>query len=349
MARRRRRRLRLEIVRREHRRRHVLHLRHHRKSQGRGVLAPLQRPARAEHEPARHPRPVVARHGAAGGAAVPRQWLVARLLGADVRRQPGDAGNEARRRLDLRAARCVQGHLHRRGADGVAGAARPSRGHRRHAAPSRAGGDRRLRLPARDHPEIPGRLRGPGDPRLGHDRDEPARQRLLAQAGICRTDRRGAARHPAEAGPSAVPGRDDHRGRCRAPGALGRQVVRAPQGARARRRQGLFQGRRRQHPRQGRLFRYRRRRHHGPLRLHADHRPFQGRDQVRRRMDLLDRPGKPRHRPSQGGRGGGDRRAPSQMGRAAAPGHRHESGRRRRQGGHTGLHAGQDRHLVDAR
>ena len=134
-----------------------------------------------------------------------------------------------------------------------------------------------------------------------------------------------------------------------APRALGRQVVRTPQGARARHCQGLFQGGWRQHPRRKRIFRYRRRRHHGPLRLYANHRPFQGRDQVRRRMDIVDRPGKPRHRPSQGGRGGGDRCPPPQMGRAAAPHHCHEKGRSGCQGGHIGLHAGQDRHLVDAR
>ena len=35
-----------------------------------------------------------------------------------------------------------------------------------------------------------------------------------------------------------------------------------------------------------------------PARLHADHRPRQGRDQVGRRMDLVDRPREPRGRPS---------------------------------------------------
>ena len=38
--------------------------------------------------------------------------------------------------------------------------------------------------------------------------------------------------------------------------------------------------------------------------------------------------GEPRHRPSQGGRGGGDRRAPSEMGRAAAAGRRAQARRR---------------------
>ena len=49
------------------------------------------------------------RRGAAGRADVPCQLLVARLLGADGRRRPGDAGREARRRLDLRAPRPTTG------------------------------------------------------------------------------------------------------------------------------------------------------------------------------------------------------------------------------------------------
>ena len=47
LARRSRRRLRLGRVRREHRRRPLLHLGHHRQSQGRALLAPLQLPAHA--------------------------------------------------------------------------------------------------------------------------------------------------------------------------------------------------------------------------------------------------------------------------------------------------------------
>jgi fatty-acyl-CoA synthase len=52
--------------------------------------------------------------------------------------------------------------------------------------------------------------------------------------------------------------------------------------------EGLFQGRWRRHPRRDGFF------DTGDVatidpRLHADHRPRQGRDQVRRRMDLLDR------------------------------------------------------------
>ena len=62
---------------------------------------------------------------------------------------------------------------------------------------------------------------------------------------------------------------------------FGRLKVRGPGGG-----EELLQGRRRRGVREGRLVRHRRRRDHGPIRLHADHRPRQGRDQVGRRMDF---------------------------------------------------------------
>ena len=93
-----RRRLRLGGLRREHRRRHVLHLGHDRQPEGRRLLAPLERAALARGGAARHARPVVARRRPAGGAAVSRQWLVLRLLGADGRRLARLPGREARRR-----------------------------------------------------------------------------------------------------------------------------------------------------------------------------------------------------------------------------------------------------------
>ena len=54
------------------------------------------------------------------------------------------------------------------------------------AAASQARGDRRLGLPARHDADVPGELRRRGDPRLGHDRDEPARLALHDEAGIRR-------------------------------------------------------------------------------------------------------------------------------------------------------------------
>ena len=67
-------------------------------------------------------------------------------------------------------------------------------------------------------------------------------------------------------------------------------------------------------------------------RLHADHRPLQGRHQVRRRMDILDRSGKPRGRPSEGRRGCGHRHPSSEMGRTAAADRGSQEGKQGRQG-----------------
>ena len=88
-------------VRREHRGGDVLHLGHHGRPEGRAVLAPLQRAARADRQLRRRARhPLEGRH-AAGGAAVPRQQLGHRVLGAFDGHQAGAAGAEARRRLGL--------------------------------------------------------------------------------------------------------------------------------------------------------------------------------------------------------------------------------------------------------
>ena len=86
----------------------------------------------------------------------------------------------------------------------------------------------------------------------------------------------------------------------------------------------LFQGRGRRDSRSGRLLRHRRRRDHRPQRLHADHRSRQGRHQVGRRVDFVDRHRKSRGRPPRRPGSGGDRRHPSQMGRAPAADRRAE-------------------------
>ena len=103
------------------------------------------------------------------------------------------------------------------------------------------------------------------------------------------------------------------------------------------------------YPRRRRLLRHRRRRDHRPARLYADHRPLQGRHQVRRRMDFVDRSGKSRGRPPRGRGSGRDRRLSSQMGRAPASDRpaqgRPESDAR----GHPEIHGRQDRQMVDAR
>ena len=93
----------LEVVRREHRRRHVLHLRHDRQSEGRRLFAPLERAALDDRQlPRRHGR-VVPRRGASGGADVPCQLLGACAHLADAGRRHGDARRQARRRLGVRA------------------------------------------------------------------------------------------------------------------------------------------------------------------------------------------------------------------------------------------------------
>ena len=114
-------------------------------------------------------------------------------------------------------------------------------------------------------------------------------------------------------------GDEDHRRR--GPGAAARRGrLRSPAGARAVGHGRLFQGRGRADRRQRRLFRHRRRGHHRCRWLHADHRPIEGRDQVRRRMDFVDRSRERGHGPSGGGRGGGDRRRPSEVAGAPAAG-----------------------------
>ena len=129
--------------------------------------------------------------------------------------------------------------------------------------------------------------------------------------------RRRADEDPPEAGPRDLRrGHEDHRRRRRGT-ALGRQVARRPvrQGPVDRR---ASTSRARAATRcVRRLVSHRRRGHHRRRRLHADHRPQQGRDQVRRRMDQLDRHRKHRRGASGRGDGGLHRHEAPQVGRAA--------------------------------
>ena len=77
-----------------------------------------------------------------------------------------------------------------------------------------------------------------------------------------------------------------------------------------------------------RLVPDRRRRDDRRRRLHADHRPQQGRDQVGRRMDRLDRPREHRDGASRGGDGRLHRRRAPEVGRAPAAGGGEEARRR---------------------
>ena len=148
-----------KTLRGKYRRRHVLHLRHHRQSQGRGLFASLERAAYDAVTAAGCDRPFVARCRLADRADVPCQLLGARFLFADGGRSAGHAGRETRRRLGLRTAQRIQGHLHRRRADGLAVAVAASGKDRRQASVSGTGRDRRLGLPARHDQDLRGRLR----------------------------------------------------------------------------------------------------------------------------------------------------------------------------------------------
>ena len=90
-------------------------------------------------------------------------------------------------------------------------------------------------------------------------------------------------------------------------------------GARAVDHRQLLQGRRRR-PLGRRLVPHRRRGTDRCRRLHADHRPQQGRDQVRRRVDRLDRHREHRDGASGGGDGRVHRRLPPEVGRTPAAG-----------------------------
>ena len=144
---------------------------------------------------------------------------------------------------------------------------------------------------------------------LGHDRDEPGRHRRAAQGASMRDAEPAALRavkakqgraFPASISRSSMPRARSCPGTATAFGDL---MVRGPWIASAyfKRAPGSAL--------QRRLVPDRRCRDHRRRRLHQDHRPLQGRDQERRRMDQLDRAREHRGRPSRRRRGGGDRRA----------------------------------------
>ena len=85
-----------------------------------------------------------------------------------------------------------------------------------------------------------------------------------------------------------------------------------------------------------------------PQRLHPHHRPREGRDQVRRRVDLLGRAGERDHGPPEGARGGGDRQARRALDRAPARVRRARGRVAERRGDHRAPQR-QGRALVDPR
>ena len=131
--------------------------------------------------------------------------------------------------------------------------------------------------------------------------------------------------------------------------AVGRHDVRPAEGEGTGDRARLLRRRRQGAVRRRRLVRHGRRRPYRSEWLHADHRPRQGRDQVRRRMDLDHRSREPRGRPSRRRGSGGDRGAAFQMGRAAVAGRRAEARQGAGESRHPGLHGRQGGEVVDAR
>ncbi len=163
----------------------------------------------------------------------------------------------------------------------------------------------------------------------------------------------GAVRGPVEAGPRGLRRRHEDRRRRRQGAAVGRQGLRRADGARPVDRLEVLQGRRRRPagPRRAgqRLVPDRRRRRDRPGRLHADHRPQQGRHQVGRRMDRLDRPREHRDGASEGRDGGLHRGRAQEVGRAAAADRDEEAGHRADEGRAARVLRRPHREVVDAR
>jgi fatty-acyl-CoA synthase len=111
----------------------------------------------------------------------------------------------------------------------------------------------------------------------------------------------------------------------------------------------LLQGRRRQGGGRRRLVPHRRRRTHGCRRVHHHYRPRQGRDQVGRRVDQLDRDREPGGEPPGGAGGRGDRHTPCALAGTPAIAGASQAGHGRDQGGAAGVPVGQDRQVVAAR
>ena len=221
-------------------------------------------------------------------------------------------------------------HPHRRRAHRLAGADQPCRFDRRGSRQAHDRPYRRLGGAAGDDRMVH-RPRHPGRPRLGHDRDVAARHRRRAAAAtgtsssreqrvdlLCKQGRVpfGVELRTVDDEGNVLPrdGKTSGRLQTRGPWII-RQYFQDEQGDVHRR---------------GRLVRHRRRRHPPSRRRAPDHRPLEGRDQVGRRMDQLDRPRKCRGRLPRRRRGGGGRGQASQMGRTAAAAGGAQGGRRRR-------------------
>ena len=155
----------------------LLHVGDHGRSEGRAIHAPLDRVARVRRGPLRSARDLADRYGAAGRSDVPRQRVGRAVSRSDARREPRDAGAEARSHERDRSRERRESHDGARRSDRVARRARCARSERQLLADAQDARDRRFRVSAlalRRSREAA----HPRDPRVGHDGDEPDRHDL---------------------------------------------------------------------------------------------------------------------------------------------------------------------------
>ena len=176
-------RLRLAGVRREHRLVAVLHLGHHRQPEGRAVQPPLDGAAHLRRGAARRAELLGARRRSC------RWCRCSTSTPGACPTSPAWSAPSWCSRARSSTARALHELFEAEGVTVSAGVPTvwqglldPRRGERpelQHHAPH---DHRRLGLPAGDDARLPGALRRAGAARLGHDRDEPARHRVHAQA-----------------------------------------------------------------------------------------------------------------------------------------------------------------------
>ncbi|CAA9498904.1 MAG: CoA ligase @ Long-chain fatty-acid-CoA ligase, Mycobacterial subgroup FadD14, partial [uncultured Solirubrobacterales bacterium] len=310
-------------------RRALLHERHHREPQGRALLTPLERPARAHELYRRRARGLARGPRAPGRADVPRQRLgPGPCVPAGRSRHdhalalpPGRAAGAP----DLRGAR----YARRRGPHHLARPPAPRRRARLRPVEPAHGRLRRRRRPALTHGGLRGAPRDPHRPGLGNDGDQSAR---LGGPPARGGRGRGALGLPLHRRSADAAGRGADRLRRGRGDALGRRVHRRARGPRPVDRPHVLRGLdgRRQVPR--RVVAHRRRRGARRQGLHPHHRSGQGCDQVGRRVDLLRRP-RGRADGARGGLRGGGHRSPGRALVRASAGLR---GARRRRCGERG-------------
>ena len=284
----------------------VLHERYDRQPEGRRLLAPLDVHAHHRH-PDRCGHSVhVERPPPADRPDVPRQRVGRALRRVDGWCRPVDAGPLPPGRAAREVHRRERPTTHVRGADHLGRPLALLGGPRRRLLVARADHVRRCGGAARPDGGVPGPVRHPHDPGLGHDRDQPGGGDVAPTAGR-------AARHQGGDGlaiahwPAAARCRAAHRRRRRHRAAVGRRGGGGdPVPGLVDHRLVLRRSRAREVRR--RLVAHRRHRQRHAQRLREDLRPLEGRHQVGRGVDLVGRArgsshGAPRRRRSRGDRG----------------------------------------------